>query len=612
VGSHSILPSHDKRQETVHPPEPRNGADHALLDTVACHDADLVVGDEGAQGHEHAGKPLSAPPTEEERQESYEQRAPWSCQSPLEFGHVFRIARRQQMSGGRGLSLVADGQNPRDGKVADEAPRPHSRESSQIPENTQVLEDDSAGSVVRHGQQFRSPRNGDEGLGIVLYPEKDAAEGAIGAVPFPDIEDLLPVQGFVEARVLEIVQGEFFHDSGLESINGSVGRRTQPKGENAREQGCHDEQKSGAPRHSAIGVTARIHRDQFAASVQTSQAEDNRDEQRQRKQGLEGDGRLVEDEARHGLGREEAGRRITQEIRGAVGGEDEAQQGQDQEEGLGHFPHEITIEQLQEPLPGTKPSLRAIVRHEGRTRRDSRDLLQANELRKSYRRREVVAGVSIRVDRQEVVGLLGPNGAGKTTTFRMVVGLVPADGGSILLDGDNLAGLPVHARAVRGLGYLPQEASVFRGLNVADNIRVALELRPDLDRRGRRAELNRWMEELQIGHLGQRAATSLSGGERRRVEIARALAARPRYLLLDEPFAAIDPIAVAEIRRIVRHLTDRGIGVLVTDHNVRETLDVCDRAYIMDRGRILAEGSPEEILADPKVREVYLGEDFKL
>jgi lipopolysaccharide export system ATP-binding protein len=239
-------------------------------------------------------------------------------------------------------------------------------------------------------------------------------------------------------------------------------------------------------------------------------------------------------------------------------------------------------------------------------------MLRAEGLRKSYKSREVVRDFGLSLDAGEVVGLLGPNGAGKTTCFYMIVGLVPADAGQILLDGKDITAQPMYARAKHGVGYLPQEPSVFRRLSVADNIRLVLELRSDLDRKGREHELGVLMEELQISHVADQIGASLSGGERRRVEIARALAAKPRLMLLDEPFAGVDPISVGEIQKIVRHLTNRGIGVLITDHNVRETLGICDRAYILNEGVVLAQGAPDEILANPDVRRVYLGETFRL
>jgi lipopolysaccharide export system ATP-binding protein len=239
-------------------------------------------------------------------------------------------------------------------------------------------------------------------------------------------------------------------------------------------------------------------------------------------------------------------------------------------------------------------------------------MLSATGLKKRYKQREVVRDFSCRVDQGEVVGLLGPNGAGKTTCFYMIVGLVGADAGTIRLDDIDITAQPMHARAKLGVGYLPQEASVFRRLSVADNILAILELRPRLDAAGRAAELEKLLDELQISHIAQQKGASLSGGERRRVEIARALAAEPRFMLLDEPFAGVDPISVGEIQRIVRHLKERGIGVLITDHNVRETLGICDRAYILSEGKVLAKGAPATILANEQVREVYLGKEFRM
>lgn len=238
--------------------------------------------------------------------------------------------------------------------------------------------------------------------------------------------------------------------------------------------------------------------------------------------------------------------------------------------------------------------------------------LEARHLAKSYKSRRVVEDVSLQINSGEVVGLLGPNGAGKTTCFYMIVGLVRADRGNILINGQDVTHLPMHGRARGGIGYLPQEASIFRKLSVADNIMLVLELREDLDRAGRARELESLLDELQIGHVADQIGASLSGGERRRVEIARALAARPRLILLDEPFAGVDPISVGEIQRIVEHLKDRGIGVLITDHNVRETLGICDRAYILNEGSVLAQGAPDTLLANPDVRRVYLGESFRL
>ena len=239
-------------------------------------------------------------------------------------------------------------------------------------------------------------------------------------------------------------------------------------------------------------------------------------------------------------------------------------------------------------------------------------MLRARNLKKSYRRREVISDVSIQVEQGQVVGLLGPNGAGKTTCFYMMVGLVRCDSGDIWLDDENITTMAMHRRAHLGIGYLPQEPSIFRQLSVRDNIMAILQLRGDLSRSDRNAQLESLLDELQVGHLAPQKGITLSGGERRRVEIARALAADPRYILLDEPFAGVDPISVNEIQRIVSHLKARGIGVLVTDHNVRETLKICDHAYILSDGQVLSEGTPEEVLANRQVREVYLGEDFTL
>jgi len=239
-------------------------------------------------------------------------------------------------------------------------------------------------------------------------------------------------------------------------------------------------------------------------------------------------------------------------------------------------------------------------------------LLHADGLRKRYRGRAVVNNLSLGVESGEVVGLLGPNGAGKTTSFYMILGLIASDAGRITLDGRDLTALPVHARARAGLGYLPQEASIFRNLNVRDNVLAVLELTGTVPREERAGRAEELLEELGVAHLAQTKGISLSGGERRRVEIARALASDPAFMLLDEPFAGVDPISVTEIQRIVTHLTERGIGVLVTDHNVRETLGICARAYIMNRGEMLAEGSPAEILENPAAREVYLGQQFRL
>ena len=239
-------------------------------------------------------------------------------------------------------------------------------------------------------------------------------------------------------------------------------------------------------------------------------------------------------------------------------------------------------------------------------------MLSARHLKKRYKDREVVSDFSLNVAPGECVGLLGPNGAGKTTCFYMIVGLIGADAGAILLDDTDLSTLPMHERARRGVGYLPQEPSVFRTLSVEDNLLAMLELRPGLNRKQQRDEMEALLADLQIAHVRKQKGQSLSGGERRRVEIARALAAKPRFMLLDEPFAGVDPISVAEIQRIVAHLKDRGIGVLITDHNVRETLGICDRAYILHAGTVLAEGKPAEILANQRVRDVYLGEKFTI
>ncbi|MFC6839069.1 LPS export ABC transporter ATP-binding protein [Xanthomonas theicola] len=239
-------------------------------------------------------------------------------------------------------------------------------------------------------------------------------------------------------------------------------------------------------------------------------------------------------------------------------------------------------------------------------------MLLAEGLRKRYRQREVVRDFGLTLEAGEVVGLLGPNGAGKTTCFYMIVGLVEADAGRIVLDGNDITAHPMYSRAKLGVGYLPQEPSVFRKLSVADNVRLVLELREDLDHAGQERELASLLDELQIGHVADQLGASLSGGERRRCEIARALAAKPRLMLLDEPFAGVDPISVGEIQRIVTHLKQRGIGVLITDHNVRETLGICDRAYILNEGSVLAQGAPDALLANSDVRRVYLGETFRL
>jgi len=239
-------------------------------------------------------------------------------------------------------------------------------------------------------------------------------------------------------------------------------------------------------------------------------------------------------------------------------------------------------------------------------------ILTVRDISKKYKFREVVKNISLEITSGEVVGLLGPNGAGKTTAFYMIVGLVAADRGQILLDGQDLTPLPMHKRSSMGLGYLPQEASIFRKLSVEHNILAILENRDDLDQPGREQQLDELLDELHVGHVRTSLGISLSGGERRRVEIARALAANPRFVLLDEPFAGVDPISVLDIQRIIRHLSDRGIGVLITDHNVRETLGICGRAYILNDGSLIASGSPDEILDNQHVREVYLGQEFKL
>ncbi len=238
--------------------------------------------------------------------------------------------------------------------------------------------------------------------------------------------------------------------------------------------------------------------------------------------------------------------------------------------------------------------------------------LRINNLVKKYKSRTVVDDASFDVHSGEVVGLLGPNGAGKTTSFYMVVGLVQADKGTIHLDDKNLTKLPMHARAKQGVGYLPQEASIFRKLSVEDNIMAVLEAKKEFNAKQRQEKMDALIDDLQIDHIRKNTGLSLSGGERRRVEIARALASQPAFILLDEPFAGVDPISVIEIQKIVKHLIDHDIGVLITDHNVRETLGICNRAYILNDGKIIAQGKPEEILSNEEVREVYLGRDFRL
>ncbi|WP_136255333.1 LPS export ABC transporter ATP-binding protein [Onishia niordana] len=238
--------------------------------------------------------------------------------------------------------------------------------------------------------------------------------------------------------------------------------------------------------------------------------------------------------------------------------------------------------------------------------------LSVRHLAKSYKRRRVVKDISLSIGQGQIIGLLGPNGAGKTTSFYMIVGLVRADAGTVHIDDQDLSRAAMHERALAGIGYLPQEASIFRKLSVIDNIMAILETRRDLDRRGREARAEELLAEFHITHIRDNTGMSLSGGERRRVEIARALATEPAFILLDEPFAGVDPISVSDIKAIIRALRERGIGVLITDHNVRETLDICDGAYIVGDGEIIAEGDANTILANQKVRDVYLGEDFRL
>ena len=238
--------------------------------------------------------------------------------------------------------------------------------------------------------------------------------------------------------------------------------------------------------------------------------------------------------------------------------------------------------------------------------------LEARNLAKAYGKRPVVKDVSMSVKQGEIVGLLGPNGAGKTTCFYMIIGLVNQDSGTITIDESDITALPMHGRARRGLGYLPQEPSVFRKLSVEDNILAILETQKELNREQRKQRLKELMHEFHIAHLAKNLGMSLSGGERRRVEIARALAANPQFILLDEPFAGVDPISVTDIKNIIRHLRDSGIGVLITDHNVRETLDICEHAYIIGEGHVIAEGTTEDILNDANVRKTYLGENFTL
>ncbi|MDD7569066.1 MAG: LPS export ABC transporter ATP-binding protein [[Actinobacillus] rossii] len=239
-------------------------------------------------------------------------------------------------------------------------------------------------------------------------------------------------------------------------------------------------------------------------------------------------------------------------------------------------------------------------------------VLYAEHLAKSYKTRQVVSDVSFTVRSNEIVGLLGPNGAGKTTSFYMVVGLVRHDQGTIRIDDEDISLLPMHNRAQKGVGYLPQEASIFRHLSVYDNLMAVLEIRKDLTPEQRHDRAEELIEEFNISHIRDSLGQALSGGERRRVEIARALAANPKFILLDEPFAGVDPISVIDIKKIIKDLRDRGLGVLITDHNVRETLDVCERAYIVSAGKMIATGTPSEVMNDEHVKQVYLGEEFKL
>ena len=239
-------------------------------------------------------------------------------------------------------------------------------------------------------------------------------------------------------------------------------------------------------------------------------------------------------------------------------------------------------------------------------------ILSARQLAKRYRNRLVVDDVSLDVRSGEVVGLLGPNGAGKTTSFYMIIGLVACDAGTVHVDLDDVSDRPMHLRARAGLGYLPQEPSIFRHLSVRENVMAILETRPGMGRTERERRLEALLEDLQVSHLAGQRGDSLSGGERRRVEIARSLATEPRFMLLDEPFAGVDPISIVEIQQIIGYLSERGIGILITDHNVRDTLRICDRAYIVNEGVIIAKGTPEAVLGDERVREVYLGRNFRL
>lgn len=237
-------------------------------------------------------------------------------------------------------------------------------------------------------------------------------------------------------------------------------------------------------------------------------------------------------------------------------------------------------------------------------------LLCAKDLKKQYHNRSVVDGVSLNIESGEIIGLLGPNGAGKTTSFYMIVGLIKTEHGKISIGDRDITKMPIHARAQLGIGYLPQEPSIFRKLNVADNLRAVLEIRRDISRGRKELIIEELLHEFGINHLRQQSALSLSGGERRRVEIARALASEPHFILLDEPFAGVDPLSIIDIQKIIRHLRDKGIGILITEHNVRETLGTCDRAYILNEGKVIAEGDPDTILENQQVRQVYLGEHF--
>jgi len=239
-------------------------------------------------------------------------------------------------------------------------------------------------------------------------------------------------------------------------------------------------------------------------------------------------------------------------------------------------------------------------------------VLKASHLSKSYKKRPVIRDVSLTVESGAIVGLLGPNGAGKTTCFYMIVGLIAQDGGAVLIDDEDITALPMHGRARKGIGYLPQEASVFRKMTVQNNILAILETRKDLDATQRKNRVEQLLQEFHLTHIRDSQGISLSGGERRRVEIARALAMEPTFILLDEPFAGVDPISVNDIKQIIRHLRDKGIGVLITDHNVRETLDICEHAYIVGEGKVIAEGQSSDIIANQQVRDIYLGEDFVL